>query len=324
MVQTAFASTGVIGKFAGHAEYLRAHGNDAASTFDDWVGAGIDWALSRHGPAWPPRFEMGLAFGFVWPGPPAARSGAVLAGVIAPSRDSLGRQYPLAIYTRFPRPALAPAPHLSPLAFGDFLDGAYATLTDARSRPIDPRELEARVQSLAFTPGEELARAEHEYGAWCQHTPLETAWAAVFPHSPPLESAMQIVEALAEAVRPFRGRENPSTSLVLRLPLGQGGPAAAVLWLDVVRKICRWSATVPSAFWAAEAETLLVGLGAVPPSALGELWLADPDNENVYDLTTPQFDGVPPSGLRDRAMDLRLRRPGASMGEYLNLLGGES
>ncbi len=314
-----------LGKFAGHPEFLRADG-DAAASLDAWLNAGWEAALMRHGAAWSGAFKMGAAYGFLWRPPVPARGagarvdpGERLCGVIAPSVDSVGREYPLAIAARVPAALIAHAPHAVPLAFGDFLEGAYALVSEARTRPMAADELSHHLRGLAVPSYAEVGQAEAEYLAWCHHARLEQAWGAVFPGPDPLDAAARALDTLAGALAPFRGREGVETPLTLRLPLGAGGPAAAVLWIDVVRRLCRWSSAAPSAFWAAEEGALLLPLGAPAPSMLRELWSADPSNETVYDVTMGN-DAGPASGLRHLAWTLRDQRPDARMEELLAAL----
>jgi type VI secretion system protein ImpM len=312
-----------LGKFAGHPEFLRADGDTAAS-LDEWLNSGWQAALLRHGDAWSRGFKMGSAYGFLWrararPGEKPGATDDRLCGVIAPSVDSIGRDYPLCVFARVPAALVARAPHAVPLAFGDFLEQAYALVTDARARPMPSDELAHHLRTLAVPSYADVGQAEAEYLQWCREARLGDAWGAVFPGVDPLDRAARVLDVLAGALAPFRGREGVETSLTLRLPLGAGGPAAAVLWIDVVRRMCRWSSAAPSAFWATDAGALLLPLGAPPPGMLRELWSADPTNETVYDVAAGE-DQSPPSGLRHLAWALRDQRPDARMIELLDAL----
>jgi type VI secretion system protein ImpM len=292
--------TGVfaVGKFVGYPEFLRPDaGGEALEAFDSWVERGTMAAHERWGAQWATTFPMGAAYGFLWP---SARDRTCLCGVIAPSRDAVGRDYPLAVVARFPEALVVRAPHVVPLAYGDFLDGAYRVVDDARTIPMSVGDLSARLQALAAASVDDVRRAEAEYSSWCHETPLEQGWGAVFPSSNPLEKAVRAIHAIGTVLAPFRGREEPDTSLVLRLPLGNGGVAAAALWFDIVRRVGRWSRTVPSAFWGLDDGVLLVSIGRAPSSAFAELWRQDPASVTSCDIANLD-DPSSPSSLRDRA-----------------------
>jgi type VI secretion system protein ImpM len=299
MSTTPDAGVFAVGKFAGYPEFLRAEaGGEAVDAFDEWVERGNVAAYERWGPQWSTTFPMGAAQGFLWS---AAHDQTRLCGVIAPSRDAVGRDYPLAVAARFPGTLVARAPHIVPLAFGEFLDAAYRVIDEARTIPMSVGELTSRLQTLAAASVDDVHRAEAEYAAWCHSTPLERGWSAIFPCSNPMEKAARALHAIGAVLAPFRGREAPETSLVLRLPLGMGGVAAAALWCDVVRRICRWSSTVPSAFWGLDEGVLLLAIGRAPSSAFAELWRPDPASESTCDIANMDDRSIPSSGLREQA-----------------------
>jgi hypothetical protein len=262
---------------------------------------------------------MGVAYGFLWR--PGRGDDASLCGVLAPSRDAIGRDYPLAVLTPVAHALVARAPHVVPLAFGAFLDAAYDSVAEARVAPWTPRDLAARLATLATGGADDVLRAEAEYVAWTHDTRLDAAWSAVFPGGDPIAAAARTLDALSAALTPLRGREDPETSLMLRLPLGNAGPAAAVVWLDVVRRMARWTRTIPSAFWAVDEGALLVAPGAVPPSVLAEMWRADPASDVVFDAATVDSQHIPPSGFRELPSAVRAGAGVTSMRAFLDSLG---
>ena len=106
---------------------------------------GTQAAHERWGAEWNTAFLMGAAYGFLWKARP---DDAHLCGIIAPSKDAVGRDYPLAVAARFSPGLFARAPHIVPLAFGDFLDEAYRVVDEARSTPMSVAELNAQVERI--------------------------------------------------------------------------------------------------------------------------------------------------------------------------------
>jgi len=307
--------TFALGKYAGYAEFVRADDDAALERFEGWIDEGMMEAHERWGEAWRADFTMGVAHGFLWCGPRG--DDARLCGVIAPSRDSVGRDYPLAVLARVSQALIARAPHVVPLAFGAFLDDAYATVADARVVPMSPAQLRDRVRALQAAGPNDLLRAEHEYGTWCRETRLEDAWSAIFPVADPVAAAAHTLDALVT----IRGQEQPDTNLLIRLPLGNAGAAAAAVWIDIVRRITHRSATSPSAFWAVDAGALLIAPGAVPRAALAELWHPDPSNGIVFDPDLVDSDEIPPSGFRELASEVREGAGATSMLSFLETVG---
>ena len=97
-----------------------------------------------------------------------------------------------------------------------------------------------------------------------------------------------MLDAIGAALVPVREHQSLEAPLVLRLPLGGGGAAAAALWFDVVRRICRWSSTIPTGFWAVDNQALLLPVGHVPARTLGELWRPAPASQSPMQM---QLDG---------------------------------
>ena len=111
---------GVWGKLRLHGDFLALGLDEAArACVVPWLDATLSALREEWGEAWGPRFDgMGM-LGF-WIGP-ALAGGAPVAGVMAPSRDKVGRRYPLLILGR----GEAVPPMLAP---GDFHARAGAAL----------------------------------------------------------------------------------------------------------------------------------------------------------------------------------------------------
>jgi type VI secretion system protein ImpM len=276
-----------LGKIGGYPEFLRAP-DALAATLDGWLDAGWQVAHGRHGEHWDGAFADGPSYGFLWSH--GSKVNEVSCGVIAPSVDSVGRRYPLVIGCRMPASVLAKHWPVVPLAAEAFVDEALALVVESHASLLAAADLPPRLLQLTAPTEMDVEAASHDHAAWAAQTRIEEVWRAIFPDSAlPLESAATALDALAEGLRPWVGQEWPATSLVLRLPMGRGGPAAAVVWLGMVRKLTRWKHTIPTAFWAEEADALLIALGPATPALLGELWKGDADSENVFDVIAPGF-----------------------------------
>jgi type VI secretion system protein ImpM len=284
-----------------------------------WIDEGMLAAHERWGAPWAAAFPMGLAQAFLWSGP---GDGKLLCGVLAPSRDAVGRDYPLAVASRFSVDVTQGAPHVAPLAFGDLLEASYAVVDDARRAPMNVEELAHRLAHIPSARADDVALARAEYDAWCSRTPMEQAWGAVFQAPDPLAYAAVTLHSLRGVLASIRGREAPRTPIGVRLPLGRGGPAAAALWLDVVRRMCRWALTVPTAFWSAEQGVLSLYVGAVGEGALGDLWPCGPGTRGgeVFDLAGPAAEAEPTSQVLDQVSFVDRAFRGAPVAAFLESL----
>jgi len=300
-----------MGKIPSHPEFLSTRTTrEPELSFDGWLEGGMGLANHRYGPAWTAAFELGAVQGFVWRAPRASRCDTLLCGVMFPSCDSVGRHYPLAVVCDVPQVVVKRAPHVVPLAFGGFLERAHDAVADFPA--LAPSELAARLLELGPPSSEDVARAVADYEGWCHSTPVGSAWSAIFTDHP-VERSRAIIEDLRVVTATVRGVEAPARAPSIRLPLGAGGPASASLWLDVVRRVCAWNETVPSAFWAVTDGSLVIALGDADAGVLSALWYRDSGGENVYDVGVG-FDASPaslgPGSLRSgETPEVRSDRP---------------
>jgi len=269
-----------LGKIPGHPEFLQNRtSREPEQSFDAWLEAGMGLGGHRYGAGFTDAFELGGATGFVWRAPHLARTDDLLAGVLFPSCDTVGRHYPLAVVCAISARTVALAPHVIPLAFGDFLERVHEAAVDFPR--LGKAELDARLSLLGPPTEDDVARAAAEYAEWCRTTPVDRAWRAIFPDRP-AEMAHAAIADLRAAADGVRGVEAPRRGPMVRLPLGEAGPASATLWLDVIRRLCRWRHTVPSSFWAVDEGALFVALGEAEASALPALWLPEAREQAVF------------------------------------------
>jgi type VI secretion system ImpM family protein len=272
-----------LGKVPGHPEFLAAP-DALASTIDRWLDAGWQAAHGRPGDAWEEAFVAGSPYGFLWGH--GSKVGQVTCGVLCPSADSIGRHYPLVVASRMEAARLERSWPLVPVAATRFLDEAHGLMTEAHAASITSSELAQRLAHLPLPGASDVDVAESDQGAWNDDTGFEDGWRAVFADDT-AASATHALEGLVEALRPWVRREWPAASLVLRCPLGDGGPAAAVQWLEAVQAVLHWRQTIPTAFWAAGGADLFVSLGPADPSLLRDLWAKPAEAGHLVDVVGP-------------------------------------
>jgi type VI secretion system ImpM family protein len=295
------SATFAVGKFAGDAEYVRMDGGPAAAGLDDWLSHATAAGYAKRGDSWRLSFPMGSPIALLWRAPVEGNSRELLCGVMAPSRDAVGRDYPLMIVTRFSERLLAEAPHVAPLAFGNFLDVSYETIAEARSKPMPMPHFFARVSALTPPTSIEVASAAGAYDAWCKETSAIHAWGAIFGPDDPVSAASHAVAAVKAAIGPAVATGAP---FVARLPLGTLGPSAACVWLDVVRRAFRRVPMPPTAFWGVDDASLLVAFDTMPPGVLADLWAPSPMAEETFDVLRVVRDALPPRSQVSQVMSI--------------------
>lgn len=284
------------GKVPAAGDFLRVYANmDPILSFESWVTSGMEYADDRV-QGWAQLFPAGAPYAFMFRAPKNSVPGRVAVGVVRPSRDAVGRKFPIVICTLVDVSSLLAYPHLMPLILGDFLEGATTAQVDHCRNQNDLAAAIGRVPEVDLSTA---SYAGNEYQQWVSQTTVANALAAIYGHGGQ-GTVVHALHTIAEAVAAFRGQENPTTPLALRLPLGSGGPAAAVFWMDLVRSAARWRQTIPTCFWSFDgmSGSLLLQLGDPSVSMLSQLWAPDPDNDHVCDLTAPA--SVDPSRFLSR------------------------
>lgn len=258
--------------------------------FEAWLEAGMGYASHRYGSAFTDAFELGAVQGFVFRPAEAVSCDTVLTGVLFPSCDAVGRHYPLTIASEVPEAIARRTPHVLPLAFGDFLERVHEATSDFPD--LTGRELSTRLVGVVPPAEDELLRASADYDDWCRNTPVEHAWSAIFPLDS-LEMARLTLDEIGRLTAHTRSLDASRRSVALRLPLGEAGPAAASLWLDVVRRFAQTPNRIPCTFWGVESGSLVVALGDPTPPMVASLWLAGSEHE--VSVGGPSGSLAPPS-----------------------------
>jgi type VI secretion system ImpM family protein len=309
-----------LGKIPSQPEYLPTSIGAAFVAFDAWVTEATEWAALRGGPAWSSRFASGALHAFAFRSP--SEPSALLCGALGPSRDSVGRQFPLVLAAPLSAsPAMLEQPQLLPF----FVEGLWSSSTSRLWELLTERTADAQAAcaGLQLQPSLELEEASALYVSWSQDLELAELWSLLGPAFEG-SGAEQRLRLLAATLLPVRGQERPCTPLSLRLPLGLAGGPTLCFWLDVVRLLNGWHATIPSLFWSHDGQSgvTLLHLGTPPKEALCELWQPTGERQHISDLTlTPDralLDALPPLSPSLRAV---LNEPGARASDLLVELG---
>lgn len=259
------------GKVPAWPEYLRCGvRGDVAGELENWLAKASEWGATHRGDVWKDlRASFPLQFVLR-----SIHTDAVVTGVIVPSADSVGRQFPLTIAAVVPVRGAGSTSHVAPLAFATFLEAAARELPRAAAAS-SPKDFASILDDLQPPTFEDSAEHVERYDAWAARKPLRELLRHGLGDA---EVGPSTLHTILEATSPFRGTEAPPTALSVRLPVGPE-PFTTCFWLHVVRIACRWKDTVPG-YFAGPSDVLVQLGGTASPSALADSWA--PDDRSKY------------------------------------------
>jgi len=272
------------GKAPGWPEYLRFGAKHSpARELELWIDKAAQYGEAHRANAWS-GFASRRHVSFLLR---SSDGSHVFTGVIVPSKDAVGRRFPMAVAAMVPARDLSPMAHVAPLAFSGFLARASRALVLATAVST-PQELDNVLSSLEPPDLSDICRLAEEYDRWTWQQPLISHLETLTRDA----DARAILHTILEATMPFRGREAPPTALSIRLPLAKPKNISLSFWLHVVRSACQWRETVPGYF--ASANSALVQLGGTDAaSALADIWLPQAESESVCTTTDTSKYGTP-------------------------------
>ncbi|QSQ24825.1 type VI secretion system-associated protein TagF [Pyxidicoccus parkwayensis] len=265
---------GLLGKTPRQAEFIRLNAaTPLALQLYNWMQEGVE----RAGRARVDLPSEPVNFVFTVPGQKQA-----LVGLMAPSVDSVGRAFPLAIFTEVASAATAPRYALTPEAFQPFLRAA-ATLA-AAARELEVPQLLERAAVLPLPgPGDFSVAQRLRDATLAEHRTHDLLNPVV--EGAPEGGRYYALHTFLTACVGERGREQSAAGVALDCPLStRVGPVA---WLELSSRLLRWPHQPPAFFWSeGERPRLLLSLGAATPALF--LALAQPSRPGaqVWPLRT--------------------------------------
>ena len=254
---------GVFGKIPTVADFVAV---DAAGPtgagFQDWVQRENDHLMGKK-LAFP-----GVPIQFVYRDPQAA---GTIVGVMAPSRDQVGRTFPLCIHATV-EPAAAVRFPAIPAAYAPFLSGAVTVLSEAAQ--LDLPELTRRALALPLPAGNDIDEA----GTWARQaleaTPGSVILEALFG---PLDDGQHYhgINMFRTGCAQVTGRDPGSANIILECPAKDD--VQMDFWLSLAHGLLRWTDAPPSLVWTDDRgpdARLLIALGSPPAGIIH--YLVDP------------------------------------------------
>ena len=229
----------------------------------DAVGSAGHWA--KRLPPTGVKFVLGLR----------AHPGSLRVGVMVPSRDKVGREFPLVACLEGPRDALARKYPAVPVAWSSCLSAARAILDEGRAAPIG--ECAQRLKDLPNLPplDDSYSRVAHALCVASSADFHERLFADV-EHDP--HYAYQTVRVAAQTI-------GKATAPALLCPIAS--PTDVVAWLELVRRVAPTSDFVPSFLWTGgERPSVIICLDDPPPAILPVLGGDAGEAARVWPLST--------------------------------------
>ncbi len=186
-------------------------------------------------------------------------SGALI-GAMAPSRDAVGRRFPIAVFVSVPGAAAAESFPWLPAAYAQFLEAAVALLQSTGSMPA--AELVTAAQELPRPDDVALEQAR----TWTLEALEATSGQAILEalFGPAVEGVRYHgINMFSAACRRVRGHERGFASIILECPASDDVQLA--FWLRYAHDQLQWHKAPPSSFWSGMESSdnrLLVALGA--------------------------------------------------------------
>jgi type VI secretion system protein ImpM len=167
---------GYYGKLPLSPEFIRHQASGPEiDELDQWFREGMYYAKSRTS-SWSMDFIQSDVWRFLYF--PRDRS-RLMIGLMKPSHDQAGREFPFLIYLLLKRAEFAKRPWCAPMHFRDFFSQGQRVLTDVGMESNLPR-LQFRLQALAPVHGPTSLSAVEEYEAELMGRRMSEYWTELF------------------------------------------------------------------------------------------------------------------------------------------------
>jgi type VI secretion system protein ImpM len=268
-----FSAPGLFGKIPAQGDFVRVQASDpAARALALWLEAGSEPVRRRGLKTGPALLRFVLH--------PSATS-RVLVGVLGESRDKVGREFPLAVFVGADAPDLRESFPALPVALRPVLDGAASLIAEAPSLAVS--DLPARLGLLPVPDAAILEKAPAGATGPGATEPAAGLLARLFGE-PDSGQPLYAVHCVRSACEPVRSQEPAVARAVLDCPAQED--LDRWIWLEMARRLLRWSGP-PSFLWReSQPARLLLSLGPPPPSIFGTLCDDAQTDGKLWPLTT--------------------------------------
>jgi type VI secretion system protein ImpM len=168
---------GYYGKLPVSSEFIRCQASGAEiDQLDQWIREGMYHAKSSLGPPWSQEFTQGDHWAFLYLPRDQSR---FLIGLLKPSRDKAGREFPFLIYLVLEKQQFADTPWSAPMHFNEFFKQGQRLLSNIDTE-VDLNRLQLRLQTLLPVDESGTASAEARYHEELRRRRMRDHWTDVF------------------------------------------------------------------------------------------------------------------------------------------------
>lgn len=270
---------GLFGKIPAKGDFIRHNVvDDAARSFEQWVQESND-ALRGAGGDLP---DQAIRAVFT---PPGAANTVVAA--LVPSQDSVGRKFPIVIFTLAPSNQTGQAYSMMPYAWSGFLEAAVNL--GKRAATMDADALKASIAALP-TPGPiELMNSQQLCDKALSHPLTSEVHDRIFRGADAMH--MYAYQTFLTACQDSGKNDPGKAATVLDCPIHVDFDL--FVWLELARRIFGFPPAHPAFFWTEDpSPRLLLSLGPAPLSILQ--FMANPslEHQRLWPLTTQRTQAV--------------------------------
>ena len=251
---------GVFGKLATAGDFVAHNASlPVGRALQDWLVGEVEnlAAKRKHLPVVPVKFLVRDPAG-----------SGVCIGAFAPSRDRVGREFPLCAFSYVDVPVATHRYPSLPVAYEAFLEAAAHVVAEAAGSMLELPAVLARIDAIVQPGPAELEDARVWTHQALDATPGSTILEALFG---PLAGggALHGMHMFTTACAQVRGGDPGRASIVLDCPSTDDVQVA--FWLRLAQELLAWQRAPPSVFWTGPggpSSRLLIALGAAAPGIL--------------------------------------------------------
>lgn len=278
-------AVGLYGKHPDADDFLRLNaGSPELRALDEWLSGALATA-ERQIAGWDATFSAAPAVSFIFDW--GESKDTCLLGTLAPSKDRIGRRFPLVLFAEADLALLTQEfPQVPGLSFI-----AQASEIHARQQSLGREELMEAAQALAPPVAAAFASARQRQEEYLDTTTLQQAFGNAGDGGW-LEHAVHELGQVCREVSPDR----PLPRYGVRIPLGHRPAAQAGLWLGLIQQMCT-ARIVPNALWSERC--LVVHFSRPSSKALVALWQEGWQDDTLLDLAQTRQSSpsrLPPDG----------------------------
>jgi type VI secretion system ImpM family protein len=271
--------TGYYGKLPISREFLRWNGAGAeVRELDPWMQEGMLSSKAHLGDAWAEALERAEIWNFLFF---PERGSRPLLGVLIPSVDQVGREFPFLAFMLIDREKMTIRPALMPLAFNEFLQRTSALVARLRSAK-EWNAFKTEFESLNWASRIEPRQVQASYEEQLSAVRVADFWAGVWGNGVD-RPAIDICSALFDGTRRLTAANAPR-SLALKFPLVRNEKIELYdvpFWIDLAASLEKGLGEPKVVFWTR-------GETSVSPCMLAGY--ATPSPKIVRFLLTPMAD----------------------------------